>query len=285
VNVINKYSYVSNLKNSKWRGTHVMNGLYSLLLKEQFRLETIIKETEYRLEKAPKGRLRLSNSHNHVQYYQCVDGNKSGDYIPKENKVLAQQLAQKAYDEKVLRLAEKRFSQIQKLVNEYTDDEIENIYLKEHPERKKLIEPVEFTWEQRVKTWLSVTYDGKEFQEGIPVILTEKGERVRSKSEKIMADYFFRKGVEYKYECPLYLKGTGVVYPDFTFLSKKTGQEIYWEHNGKCDDPIYARNMVKKINAYENSGIFQGERLILTYETEQTVLNTDKIAQLMDKYL
>ena len=100
-----------------------------------------------------------------------------------------------------------------------------------------------------------------------------------------MADYFSRHEIEYKYECPLYLKGMGTIYPDFTFLSRKTGEEIYWEHNGMADDPLYARNMVRKINAYENNGIYQGERLILTYETEQTILNTGKIEQLVNRYL
>ena len=51
------------------------------------------------------------------------------------------------------------------------------------------------------------------------------------------------------------------------------------------DDPSYARNMVRKLDAYENTGIFIGERLILTYETEQTILNTGKIEQLVNKYL
>ena len=262
-----------------------MIGLRELLLKEQFRLEEIMKDTKNRLEKAPKGRLRLSKSHDHVQYYWCVDDKKTGDYIPKDNKPLVKQLAQKSYDEKILQLAEKRYSQIMKLVKDYTDDELESIYLNEHPERRKLIEPVEPTWEQRINEWITKEYAGKEFQEDTPVILTEKGERVRSKSEKIMADYFYRNGIEYKYECPLYLKGMGIVYPDFTFLSKKTGREVYWEHNGKCDDISYVRNMVRKINAYENNGIFQGERLILTYETEQTILNTGKIEQLVNKYL
>lgn len=59
-----------------------------------------------------------------------------------------------------------------------------------------------------------------------------------------------------------------MIYPDFTFLSQKTGEEVYWEHNGKCDDPTYARSMVRKIQAYENNGIFPGERLILTYEED-----------------
>lgn len=81
------------------------------------------------------------------------------------------------------------------------------------------------------------------------------------------------------------MNGIGTIYPDFTFLSPKTGKEIYWEHNGKVDDPAYARKMVRKIQAYENNEIFQGERLILTYETEQTILNTSKIEQLVKHYL
>lgn len=42
--------------------------------------------------------------------------------------------------------------------------------------------------------------------------------------------FFCRNRIPYKYECPLYLKGVGTVYPDFTFLSLKTGQEIYWKN-------------------------------------------------------
>lgn len=262
-----------------------MKGLRNLLLEEQFRLENIIKEAKIRLEQAPEGRLRLSKSHNHVQYYCCTEEKKTGDYISKEKIQLAERLAQKSYDEKVLQLASVRLAQIKKITGTYTDDELEKIYLKEHVERKKLIKPVELTWEQQLEEWLSKEYKGKDFQEGIPVILTEKGERVRSKSEKIMADYFFRHGIEYKYECPIYLKGIGTVYPDFTFLSGKTGKEIYWEHNGRVDDSGYARKMVRKINAYENNGIFPGDRLILTYETEQTILNTGKIEQLVKRHL
>ena len=262
-----------------------MKGLRNLLLAEQHKLENIIKTTKARLDAAPEGSLRMSKSHNHIQYYCYKDEKRCGEYISKENMTLAQQLAQKSYDEKVLKVAEKRSAQIKRLLKDYTDDELEKIYLKEHPQRQKLIHPIERPWEDTMTEWNEKEYKGKDFGEGVPVILTEKGERVRSKSEKIMADYFYRKGIEYKYECPLYLKGIGTVYPDFTFLSKKTGEEIYWEHNGKCDDPFYARDMVRKINTYENNGIFPGERLILTYETEQTILSTNKIEQLVERYL
>ena len=51
-----------------------------------------------------------------------------------------------------------------------------------------------------MKEWKEKGYNKKGFREDAPIILTEKGERVRSKSEKILADYFYRKGIEYKYE-------------------------------------------------------------------------------------
>lgn len=262
-----------------------MTRLREVLLAEQIRLEKIIEIIESRLKEAPTGTLRLSRSHNHLQYYRCTEEKKSGIYLNKKNIEMVRRLAQKSYDEKVLKLAEKRLLQFRKITKDYKDNEIEQLYLKERAERQEFIEPIELTWEQKVKAWMAKEYKGKGFPEDTPIILTERGERVRSKSEKIMADYFHRRGISYKYECPIYLRGIGTIYPDFTFLSKKTEEEIYWEHNGKVDDPVYARNMVKKINTYENNGIFPGERLILTYETEHTILNTNKIEQLVEKYL
>ena len=126
---------------------------------------------------------------------------------------------------------------------------------------------------------------GKSSRRESPLILTEKGERVRSKSEKILADYFYRKNILYKYEKPLHLKGYGTVYPDFTFLSRKTYREIYWEHEGMMDKQDYARAAVRKIESYQINHIYPGERLIITFETEQNILNSKIIENLIEKYL
>ena len=83
----------------------------------------------------------------------------------------------------------------------------------------------------------------------------------------------------------MYLNHYGTIYPDFTFLSKQTKQEIYWEHLGKMDDPLYAQKAVKKIHTYEGNGIFPGERLILTFETEHMVLDMKLVEKLVQKYL
>lgn len=113
-----------------------MSSLREMLLYEQARLEKILRKTEEQLKDAPQGTLRLSNSKKWTQYYHCTsEGRKNGVYIAKSNDKLIHQLAQKSYDEKIFKLAEKRLSQIKRITKDYDDDEIEKIYLKEHCER------------------------------------------------------------------------------------------------------------------------------------------------------
>lgn len=264
-----------------------MYGLKEQLIEEQKRLEKIEKKVKQQLKNVPEGTLRISKSNNHIQYYHCKEGyvQKSGKYLHRSEEELARKLAQKAYNEKVLRLVKRRIHQIKYLTEEYQDNEIEMLYEKENIARRRLILPIELTWEQQLKQWISEEYEGKGFKEGASIIYSEKGERVRSKSEKILADYFYRKNIPYKYEKPLNLKGYGIVYPDFSFLSKKTGREIFWEHEGCMDNPGYAETAIKKIQTYENNGIYVGDRLILTFETKTTVLNTKDIERNVKRYL
>lgn len=261
-----------------------MQGLRDMLLKEQIYLEKIIEKAKMGLVEVPEGHLRISKDKNKPRYYQCIDDNK-GRYISKKDIELPGQLAQKTYNMSVLKKAEIRLKQIKKITPNYSDNEIEELYTSLHKERQALVTPVEPTWNQLITKWNSEEYRGKEFKEETAIILTDRGERVRSKSEKILADYFYRKNILYKYEKPLQLKGYGTVYPDFTFLSKKTKKEIYWEHEGMMDNPEYARAAVRKIESYQKNEIYVGERLILTFETERNVLNTKIIESLADKYL
>lgn len=261
-----------------------MQGLRHMLLQEQKHLQEIADKARTGLTTVPEGNLRISKDKNKPRYYQCIDDN-NGIYIPRSNKELPKLLAQKTYNRIVVKKVEARLKQIEKILQDYTDDEIERIYTSMHKERQFLVTPIEATWNQLLMEWYKEEYQGKEFKEGMPVILTEKGERVRSKSEKILADYFYRKNILYKYEKPLYLKGYGTVYPDFTFLSRKTGEEIYWEHEGMMDKQEYARTAVRKIESYQINNIYPGDRLILTFETEHSILNSKIIESLSDRYL
>ncbi|MCR5665971.1 MAG: hypothetical protein K6G01_04015 [Eubacterium sp.] len=261
-----------------------MNGLKEMLLKEKEYLESILAKVKKENNLTLEGRLRISVDNGKVRYYHCKD-NKYGEYIQKDNKELPQLLAQKAYCSSVIKATEKRVKLITRCLEGYSDDEVERLFEKLHPERKKLIIPVEPTYNQLKERWYTESYFGKGFREGTPVILTEKGERVRSKSEKILADYFYRNDILYKYEKPLNLAGYGVVYPDFTFFSKKYRKELYWEHEGMMDKADYVQNAIKKINNYQKNGIYPGERLILTFETSQETLDSKVVKKLVDKYL
>ena len=260
-----------------------MYGLKNMLIQEQEYLKDVIQKGKKDLDHFPDGYLRISKNREQVRFYHCID-DRSGIYIPKNEKELPKQLAQKSYQEAVVKKAERRLKQISKLLCEYDDNEIEQVYLSSHMERQALIKPIKPTYEQLLNGWMNEEFKGKEFQEGAAMILSEKGERVRSKSEKIIADYFFRNNISYKYEKPLLLEGYGTVYPDFTLFSPKLRKEVYWEHEGRMDDPVYARSAVKKIYGYEQNGIFEGERLILTYETSETVMNTRDIERKLSQY-
>ncbi|MFM1603129.1 hypothetical protein ABGF26_08405, partial [Helcococcus ovis] len=61
---------------------------------------------------------------------------------------------------------------------------------------KQLVTP----YKQFKDEWLNKPYTKKPFSNNTPLILTNRKERVRSKSEKILADYFDKMNIPYKYE-------------------------------------------------------------------------------------
>ena len=106
-----------------------MANLKEMLMKEQSRLEHIVQKTTEQLKNVPPGTLRLSGTKKWVQYYHCMPGEKkNGEYIPKTNEELVRRLAQKAYDEKILKLAAKRLAQIKKITRDYEVEEVEKAF-------------------------------------------------------------------------------------------------------------------------------------------------------------
>ena len=95
------------------------------------------------------------------------------------------------------------------------------------------------------------------------IYTTRRGEKVRSKSEVIIADALYSMGIYYEYEKPL-LKGK--YYPDFTIEFSPRGETLYIEHFGMLSSPEYVYQNLLKLIEYEKNGIISGHNLILTYE-------------------
>lgn len=140
-----------------------MEGLKNMLLAEQARLEAIIAKVQNEKQNLPDGRLRVSVDKGYIRYYHCLESEKAEAYIRRDKMELARGLAQKGYNEKILKLAEKRLAQICMILADYDDREIENCYYEEHLAKRRLIQPVESTWEEQVEDWLKDTYEGKPF--------------------------------------------------------------------------------------------------------------------------
>lgn len=258
-----------------------MNLLSELQLEEQ-RLSEIAKQKSRALAQAPEEILIATSSHGCAQYYvRKPHGEKR--YLKKEEHGIAKQLAQRDYDRKVLALATKEIKNLKTLIKIMQGQE-EALYDNLPKSRKCLVKPVTLPIDEFIKQWQSVQYKGKQFADGSAEIYTERGERVRSKSEKIIADKLYSMGVPYRYEYPLQLNGFGTIYPDFCILNKTTRQEYYWEHLGMMDKPEYCSSAIKKIETLMKNGFWPGEKIILTYETSEKPLDTNLLAGIVRKY-
>lgn len=243
-------------------------------------------EKEKAIATAPEGTLRICNSRNRTQYYQRIDpADFNGSYINEKEFQTAKALAQKDYDKKVLRVINKELDAIKKCMDVYPEVTVEYVYEKLHEVRRKMVTPILETEKEYVRKWEEISYQGKGFEDNSPEFYTMKGERVRSKSELIIADLLNREGIPYRYEYPIYLNGHGRVYPDFTVLNVVKRKELHWEHLGMMDDPIYAEKVLRKISTYERNGIFPGDGLILTYESKNMPLNQKQIMMTIQHYL
>lgn len=248
-------------------------------------LEEIREKKKISLADAPKGTMRLNTSNGRTQYFHRRDPDmRGGLYIPQKNILFAQSLAQKDYDQKVLQSIEQEIKAIEKYLSSLPKLGAEEIFETLHQERQKLVTPIRETDEQYIKRWVETPFQSKEIDDTVPPLFTEKGERVRSKSEMIIADILHRENIPYRYECPIWLKGLGKVHPDFTALNIKKRKEIYWEHLGMMDSPEYAETALNRIATYEKNEIVLGDNLIITWETKKSPLNQNSIRRIIKRY-
>ena len=229
-----------------------------------------MKQIQKSLAKAPstEASLVLSTSHGNAQYY-LRERTKKRQYLEKGKMPFIAALAQKEYDQAFLKELEKQKSTIQKILKQLPKQDIQDIYYKLPKGRKDLVTPHFLTDEQYVERWLSFKYEGKPgYDEGL-THTTDRGEKVRSKSEKIIADKLYALGIPYRYEYPVHIKGYGTVYIDFVILDVKTRKEIYYEHFGKMDDPDYINKNLPKLQSYPQNGIVLGKNFIATFESSK----------------
>ena len=105
-----------------------MAGLKNILREEKKRLEDLMEKSICQMKNLPEGTLSVSVDKGYPRYYRCLEGDKVGNYIRKQDKETAWKLAQKEYNSKVLQLIRKRLKQIENIIKDYEDDEVEKCF-------------------------------------------------------------------------------------------------------------------------------------------------------------
>ncbi|MBP3217793.1 MAG: hypothetical protein J6M46_05420 [Lachnospiraceae bacterium] len=262
-----------------------MNQLLKIAAERINELDAIITGARTRLKNVPDGRIATHRRLDGVYYTFHCSGDSAGRYLSKKDLPLILSLAQKEYDQKVLRSAELERKKLIRFASAYPEVSAEQVYEQLGKDRQVLVTPIAWPDDVYIRNWLDIQYPKKGFSEEGPEFYTSKGERVRSKSEVIIADTLARMGVPYRYEFPIRFSGTGTFHPDFTVLNVRQRKEFYWEHLGMMDNDEYVESALSKIEIYQKNGCFPGSKLILTYESGKHPLHIGLLTDIIQEYL
>lgn len=256
--------------------------IYEKMCSERKRLEQEISSLQARIQELPEGKLICTSHKNYTKWYQS-DGHHS-TYIPKKNKELAAQLAEKKY----LSMQLTNFLQEQKAIDFYLRHHASDInsadqFLTEDSPYFELLSHQFTPTSQELYNWMTQPYERNSAYPGQCIHKTTSGIFVRSKSESLIAMLLHINKIPFRYECALHLDDT-TIFPDFTIRHPQTGHTFYWEHFGMMDNPNYCKNAFSKLERYTSSGIIPSIHLITTYETQNHPLDSGIVENLIKLY-
>ncbi|MCR4926654.1 MAG: hypothetical protein K5927_01635 [Lachnospiraceae bacterium] len=261
-----------------------MDRIMNELEKRIKELESIIVRAEKDVANGEDGFIRISRRDKKEIYHLQQNGKTS--YIKKEDFDRVKRIAQKTYAQSVITKAKKELDSLRKMQAVYSPCKLDEVHTGFTDMRKALIAPYVLTDEEYRENWENQKGSSRENSFEIKGdIYTNKGEHVRSKSEKIIADELCRFGIPYKYEQCLMMEHGEILFPDFTVLNVKERKQFFWEHFGMMDDSSYVVTGIRKIESYERNSIWPGEKLIVTYETQEGGFNNRIVKSVIEKYL
>lgn len=231
------------------------------------------------------GSIAYKTERNASRFYIFDEKHKSGLYINSANEQTLRSYCNERYYRKLESVLPLQIAKLKRVVEQLENIKDRQVVFEELPE------PIKKHANPNLSTQVKLIEDF--YTEGrycghsrLPVKEkhnTDRGETVRSKSELIIANMLYHSGIPYDYERMLHLK-SGYKCPDFTILNVGTGKVCYLEHMGRMDEEEYRNKNLLKIEEYQASGIYQGEKLFLTFETKEKPLNTRHVRDLINHF-
>ena len=256
------------------------------LLKRKNEYTRLTEDVSRQILGAPPGALRMNKNKGRNQFFHRESpSDRLGTYIPANEMDLVRKLAQKGYDQKLLKSLQQEINAIDTYLKLSPTIAPADLFETLNDKRREIVIPAFDTDEMVRQKWESMQYDRMGFEPDDPEFYTDKGERVRSKAEVIIANKLLKYDILYHYEYPLFLNGFGWVHPDFMILNLRLRKVFYWEHLGMMDKEGYANDNTIKIRAYQKNGIYLGEKLIITLETKKYPMDIREIDALIQRFL
>ncbi|WP_155831060.1 hypothetical protein [Butyrivibrio sp. MB2005] len=244
-----------------------------------------ISEQAGKYKNLPDKYISVSKSNGLTQYYWVDKKTKRRKYAKQCEIESLRTVAQRDYNENMRKKLCNIKKNMENFLSVYDIPGIEEIYNRMSDARKELIVPIIEPREAFIEKWKNVEYEPMGFEEGSAEFYSDNGIRVRSKSELMIANTLEKMNIPYRYEYPTKIKLLGNVRPDFTCLNVRTGKQYIWEHFGRMDSLSYANKNVFKIDAYMQTGYFQGKNMIMTFETSQHPISSATIKSVIEQYL
>ena len=243
-------------------------------IKDATLYETEIYAIKRELSELPDGHLSKKGSF----YFVTVNTVQKG--ITKDRQKIMQ-LARKAYLLQRLGRLERNLSLVKKLAGRYESEDPADI-IRKLPSFYHTL-PINYFFHTSIHAKFENNNDegNAGFIDGLKY-LTNSGIRVRSKSERTIADMLDQNGILYHYEAALALGG-GSRCPDFTIYRPSDGKMFLWEHLGLMENDGYRQKVNEKLALYNRFGFYQFDNLICTFE--QDLQNTGKIQAIIDMLL
>lgn len=254
------------------------------LKKKQQELTNLIFKLENLSCLKVKGNIKVKKTvHPQIEYRRS----KEDKFVPLRKAEIgtAKVIAQRDYALKLLRKSRKQLTRVESMLQRYNPDELNDIYTFMNPGRKYLVSPYRMSDDEFASRWLQQEYPSRNTYASSYTLNSEKGDKVRSKSEKIIADKLFYMGIPYFYEFPIRLKNGRRFYPDFTILNKRTRKVYLLEHMGMLGENNYREKNLPKLKEYMLNGYNLGTKLLITFETDGRDLDVKLLEVIIKDYL
>lgn len=220
-------------------------------------------------------------------YYVKKPSTGQRQYLGNKQKQKIKTLEQQAYCEAFCETAEKELKQIEKTLKVFSKlSDPEDVFINLPKDRTHLIKPFTPPYSKTPEIYKERTFH--KYIAATSPFTTKAGEKVRSKSELIIANSLFDENIPYRYELNTVLgedENIMTVNPDFTVYNTRTGETLIWEHFGMMDNQEYCVNALIKLENYARHNVFPGRNLITTFETSERPLNTQYIGLIIKEYL